>query len=168
MEFTAQVISVIAMAVSIFSMQFKTNRSMFICRGVSGLLFAISYFMLGIYTAGALNLINLFRSAFLINKNTQSKTFMVISIAMYWVSTAFTFAGVLSLMILLAQTFETIILWRRNGKHIRLYQMCIASPTWLFHNIVRFSLGGILAEIFVICSTLVSYFRFRKSGFDKT
>jgi hypothetical protein len=168
MEIIAQTISVIAMAVSIFALQFKTNRSLYICRGASGLLFAISYFMLGIYTAGALNLINLIRSAFLINKRTQSKIFMIISILMYWTATAFTFAGYLSLIIVISQTFETVVLWGRNGKHIRVYQVCVASPAWLYHNIVRFSLGGILAEVFLMISTFVSFFRFRKTGFDKT
>ena len=168
MEIIAQIISIAAMVVSIIALQFKTNRSLFICRGASGLLFAISYFMLGFYTAGAINLLNLLRSVMAVNKKTQGKAFMVLMILIYLGATVLTFGGYLSIMILLANSVETVFMWRRNGGHIRICQISFVSPIWLYHNIVQFSLGGVLAEIFVIASALISFFRFKKTGFDKT
>ena len=168
MFYIAQAISIVGMAVSIISLQFKTNRAMFICRGISGLLFAISYVMLGTYTAAALNLINLIRSLLVINKKTQGRAFMVLMIATYATATVFTFGGYLSILVLLAQIAETTVMWGRNGKHIRFCQMFFVCPIWLFHNVMEFSIGGILAEAFVIASAIVSFIRFRKTGFDKT
>lgn len=168
MQIIAQVIGIIAMLVSTFSLQFKTNRSMFICRGLSGLLFSVSYLLLGVYTAAALNLLNLLRSVFVVNKKTQGKAFMIIMIALYAAATFFTFGGYLSIMVLMAQSAETFVMWGRNGKHIRFCQLFFVSPIWLFHNVVEFSIGGIMAEIFVITSAIVSFIRFRKTGFDKT
>lgn len=168
MEIIAQIISIVAMIVSIFAMQFKTNRSMFICRGVSGFLFSLSYFLLGAYTGAALNLINLLRSILVINKKTQGRSFMALIIAIYATATFLTFGGYLSILVLLAQSAESFFMWGRNGKHIRYCQLFFVSPIWLFYNIMSFSIGGILAEVFVIVSTIVSFIRFRKTGFDKT
>jgi len=168
MEIIAQIISIAAMIVSIFSVQFKTNKAMFICRGISGFMFSLSYFLLGAYTGAALNLINLLRSILVINKKTQGRPYMALIIAIYATATAFTFGGYLSILILLAQSAESFVMWGRNGKHIRYCLLFFVSPIWLFYNIMSFSIGGILAEAFVITSTIVSFIRFRKTGFDKT
>ena len=167
MEIIAQAISIVGMLVSIFALQFKTNRSLFICRGISGLLFALSYVLLGTYTAAAINLLNLLRSVFAINKKTRGNIFAAVVIAAYTAATVLTFNEYLSIMILLANSVETIVMWSRNSGHIRICQISFVSPIWLYHNIVTFSIGGILAEIFVIASAVVSFFRFRKTGFDK-
>lgn len=168
MEFIAQAISIIAMIVSICSLQLKTNKGLFVCRGVSGFLFSLSYLLIGAYTGALLNLLNVLKSTLLVNKKTSKKPFMFLMIALYVGAAIVTFGGPLSILVGIAQCAETVVMWHRNGKHIRICQLGFLSPVWLIYNIVEFSLGGILTEIFVMGSTVVSFIRFRKTGFDKT
>ena len=93
---------------------------------------------------------------------------MALTVSAYLIAMVLTFSGPLSVIIALAQTVETVVMWGRNGKHIRICQLCFVSPIWLTYNLFEFTLGGILAEIFVIVSAIVSFIRFRKTGFDKT
>jgi hypothetical protein len=61
-------------------------------------------------------------------------------------------------------------MWTRNGKTIRVSQLAVVSPLWLLYDLLipTPSLGGILCEVFNIVSVIVSFVRFRKTGFDKT
>ena len=61
----AQIISIFAAAFNIFSYQMKDNRRLFLSKGISGALFAVNFIMLGNFTAGALNAVNLLRGAVL-------------------------------------------------------------------------------------------------------
>ena len=56
----------------------------------------------------------------------------------------------------------TLLMWGGNGKYIRYGQLFASSPSWLVHNIINFSLGGIIGEIFTMCSVIVSFIRFGK------
>ena len=55
----AQIISIFAAAFNIFSYQMKDNRRLFLSKGISGALFAVNFILLGNFTAGALNAVNL-------------------------------------------------------------------------------------------------------------
>ena len=58
---TAQIIGIIGMILAFISFQLKKNRNFFICQAASGAAFAISFFMLGSYTAALLNSFNILR-----------------------------------------------------------------------------------------------------------
>jgi hypothetical protein len=45
-------------------------------------------------------------------------------------------------------------------------QLGVTSPCWLVHNIMVFSIGGIICEVGNMISTVVSIFRFRKTGYE--
>ena len=61
----------------------------------------------------------------------------------------------------------TVLMWRGNGKHIRYGQFFVSSPSWIIHNIFNFSLGGILCEVFMMLSVVISFIRYGKDGFEK-
>ena len=60
----------------------------------------------------------------------------------------------------------SVFMWRANGKHIRYFQVTLMSPAWIVHNIFNFSLGGILCESFNMISTIISFIRYGKDGFE--
>ena len=166
-EFIAQGIGVIAAAVAILSFQFKQNKVLFALQAFSGLMFFVNFLMLGSYTAACLNLINLFRGALLAaGDRFKSRWFAAALMAVYTVVTVVTSANWLSLLVLAAQLVGTVVMWSRKGKVIRLGQLFVVSPAWLIHNILNFSLGGLITEIVNILSILVSLVRYRK-GFDE-
>lgn len=60
----------------------------------------------------------------------------------------------------------SVFMWLANGKRIRYFQITLMSPAWVVHNIFNFSLGGILCEAFNMISTIISFVRYRKDGFE--
>ena len=178
--FIAQTISLAGAAFNILSYQMKDNRRMFLAKGISGALFAINFFMLGNYTAAALNAVNLLRGGILAGGTRWRKVRWLLLIqGLYIICCVLTFgksqmaiggavlAMVVSVVTTSSQLAETFILWGRNGKHIRVAQISFISPIWLFNNIVTGSLGGVITEVFGICSVIISFMRYGINGFEK-
>ena len=177
----AQIISIFAAAFNIFSYQMKDNRRLFLSKGISGALFAVNFIMLGNFTAGALNAVNLLRGAVLAGgEKWHKKRWLFLVQGLYLLCCIVTFgksrtmiggavfAMVVSLLATTSQIIETAILWGNNGKHIRLAQISFISPFWLFNNIVTGSIGGIVTEIIGMCSVVISFVRYGMDGFVKT
>ena len=72
-----------------------------------------------------------------------------------------------SAMVLSAMLVSTHVMWKNDGNVIRKAQFFFVSPMWLINNIIVFSLGGIICESLNMLSIIVSYIRFRKSGFEQ-
>lgn len=179
MQLTAQIISIAAAALNIFSYQMKENRRMFLMKGLSGALFALTYFLLGNLTSASLNLLNLVRGAMLADGDRwQERRWMILNQALYLAAGILTFgrstvlfggatlAMVLSVLVTAVQLAETWVLWGGNGRHIRLAQLSFVSPCWLFSNIAVGSIGGIITEVFAMASVIVSLLRYGLRGFD--
>ena len=181
LNITAQIISIFAAAFNIFSYQMKDNRRLFLSKGISGALFAVNFIMLGNFTAGALNAVNLLRGAVLAGgEKWHKKHWLWLVQGLYLLCCIVTFgksrtmiggpvfAMVVSLLATTSQIVETAILWGNNGKHIRLAQISFISPFWLFNNIVTGSIGGIVTEIIGMCSVVISFIRYGMDGFVRT
>ena len=165
-EIIAQAIGIVGMALSIFSFQCKENKKFFITQALSGACFAANFLLLGSVTAAFLNLINIFRGwVFGFAPKKSRGVLAVLTGLLYVVSTVFTYAGWLSVLVLLAQLAGTAVMYTDNGKVIRIVQLAFVSPAWLTHNIFSGSIGAVLCEIFAITSTVISLIRFGKSGF---
>lgn len=164
--FIAQAISIIGMALSVISFQCKENKKFFASQGLSGVCFAVSFLLLGSTTAAAINFINIFRGWVFGFAPKKYRGVMTVFIGiMFTVSTALTYAGWLSLLVLAAQLVGTAVMYTDNGKVIRIAQLCFVSPAWLTHNIISGSVGAVLCEIFAIASTVISLVRFRYDGY---
>ena len=61
----------------------------------------------------------------------------------------------------------TIAMYSDNGKYIRMAQLFISSPCWLIYNFVSGTIGGVICEVFVIASTVISIIRYGFDGFEK-
>lgn len=179
MEIAAQIISLIAAAINIASFQMKDNKRLFLCKGISGALFSANFFLLGNTTAGALNAVNLLRGSVLAGGDKWHKTRWLLLIQGLYVTCCIltigksrtaiggvVFSLIVSLLATAAQLTETFFHWGRNGKHIRLAQLFIFSPFWLFNNIVTGSIGGIITEVFGIGSVIISIVRYGIDGFE--
>ncbi len=169
METTAQIISLLGMFANIMSFQCKRNRNLFIMQGVGGFLFAISYFMLGSSVSAIFNLINIIRSTVAANDKLSSKKSFVIVSLIYVVATLFTFDSWWSFALMATQITGTYMVMFGDGSFIRKVQFFVISPMWLINNspLVVFSIGGILCEIITLASIVISFVRYRKTGFER-
>ena len=76
----------------------------------------------------------------------------------------------LVVFVFVAQAAGTLAMWTKNGRIIRFAQLFVISPFWLLYDalIPTPSFGGVLCEVFNMTSVIVSFIRFRKTGFDQT
>ena len=163
-----QIISIIAMSLIILSFQMKSNKKLLIMQMSASTLFAVSYFLLGANSGAIVNLISAVRCLliyFLANK--KSKILLIGIELSFIIACAITYAGVPTILVLLASLIDTFSMWKNSGTLIRYTRLFAVSPLWLVHNIIVFSIGGIICEIFSITSCIISFIRYKKDGFTK-
>ena len=170
MELIGQLIGIVAMLINIFAVQFKKPRHLFICRLVASALWGLNFLLLGSPTGAIINIVNILRSIFLLNKKTTTKPFLVITVVLYalcgllTLDPASVILVVIDLLIVAAQAAESVAMWTEKFRYIRYTQLFGISPVWLAHNILVFSIGGIITEIFTMISTVIAMYRYRKSS----
>lgn len=163
----AQAISIIAMAFNILSFQCKRNRNLIMMIGAGSLLFSVSFMMLGDFSSAGFNLVNIFNSTAYLNKKTHNNVFFSMVYVLYILVAIFAYKTPWTIVLLFAQLASAFAQWHRSGAFIRKTHFLFVSPAWLINNIfITFSIGGIICELFMIASVLISFIRFRKSGFD--
>lgn len=169
-----QIIGYVGMAFALISYQFKKNKTYFFMQTMCAVSFSIQFAILHSWTGMFLNIFSIFRGViFMMGDKCRKKVYLVIAEALFLISfllSVFVFkeAWYLSLIVFLAQAGGTLAMWTRNGKTIRIAQISFISPLWLIYDAVNGSVGGVLCEIFNMISVIVSFFRFKKSGYDKT
>ncbi len=169
MVIIAQIIGIVAMIINILSFQCKKNRNLFIMIGIGSILFSVNFLMLGAYASAVYNVISIIRSSFTLksDKKLQNKYTFAFLCVLYVVGMVLTYTNPWSIVLFIAQIVQTFAMYFTDGGVIRKSQIFFVSPVWLINNIIVFSIGGILCEAFIIASAVISYFRFRKTGFDK-
>lgn len=168
MELIGQIVGIIAMVINIVAVQFKKPRQLFICRLISSALWGLNFLLLGSPTGAIINIVNIIRSIFLLRKETTTKTFLWITMVLYTAAGLLTMHYELSVLmiidifIILSQLVDSAGMWTNDFRIIRYCQLFAISPVWLVHNILVFSIGGIITEVFTIVSTLIAMYRYRK------
>ncbi len=170
-----QVLGLLGMSSAIISYQCKTNRNYFVFQGLCGLFFAMQFLLTGAWSGLLFNIFSMIRAVVYQSKASRSKWSVILLetlIAIIALISFFAFkeAWWLVLFTLIGQGSGTFSMWTKNGKTIRLFQLILVSPFWLLYDalIPTPSIGGILCEVFNMVSVIVSFIRFRKTGFDKT
>ena len=171
-----QTIGFFGMLSAVISYQCKTNRNYFVWQGLCGIFFSLQFVLMGAWAGLLFNSFNIVR-AFLYRLQKISHSFwLVISLEAYVAMATLISVFLLKetwwlvVFVFIAQATGTFTMWTRNGKTIRLSQLFVISPFWLLYDalIPVPSIGGVLCEVFNMTSVVVSFLRFRKTGFDKT
>lgn len=170
----AQLFGYFGMACALLSYQCKTNRNYFFMQTACAIGFTIQFLMLQSWAGMLLNIVAIARGIFFSLGEKCHKQYIHLLLQGAFVTTAvlsvvlFHELWWIALCVFVAQSGGTISQWTRNGKTIRYVQLLVVSPLWLVNNIYYFAVGGILCECFNIISVIVSFIRFRKTGYDKT
>ena len=171
----AQTLGIFGMLAAMISYQCKKNKNYFIFQGLSGAFFSAQFILIGAWAGLIFNAYNIVRALAYQSKKARSIV-CVISLEILVVIAAamsilvFKEAWWLVSFTLIAQVTGTFAMWTRDGKKIRISQMAVVSPFWLLYDLLIPvpSIGGILCEVFNMASVIVSFIRFKKTGFDKT
>ena len=172
MSITAQIISIAAMLFNILSFQQKKGRGIIAMQLFGGLLFSISFFMLGAYSGGILNAVAVVRAVLFLKKDvfkTDRRFWVPIFIVVYLLAYLATFTVfqkeptainlVIECLPVIGMTASTVAFRMGEGKLIRPYSL-ISSVVWLIYNITSLSIGAICCEAFSIVSIFVGMYRF--------
>lgn len=168
MELWGQIISIIAMSAIVLSFQCKSNKKLVIVMGAGALLFAVSYLMLGQTSAAMFNIISVICSVMCMKESLKNKYSFGLIAVMFLTATVLTYSGWWSLVLMSAQLAGSYTVMFKSGVFIRNTRFFFVSPVWLINNtIVCFTLGGIICEVVTMVSVIVSFIRYKKSGFEK-
>ena len=171
----AQMLGIFGMIAAVLSYQCKKNQNYFIWQGLSGVFFSAQFILIGAWAGLLFNAYNIVRAIAYQSKKAKS-VICVIGLEALVLTAAllsifvFKEAWWLVLFTLIAQATGTFAMWTRDGKKIRVSQMAVVSPFWLLYDLLIPvpSIGGILCEVFNMASVIISFIRFKKTGFDKT
>ena len=171
----AQILGILGMLAAMISYQCKKNKNYFIFQGLSGAFFSAQFILIGAWAGLIFNAYNIVRALAYQSKKAKSVV-CVISLEILVVIAAamsvlvFKEAWWLVSFTLIAQVTGTFAMWTRDGKKIRISQMAVVSPFWLLYDLLIPvpSIGGVLCEVFNMASVIISFIRFKKTGFDKT
>ncbi len=173
-EITAQIFGIFGLIFSAISYQEKDNKRFFIMQGLAGLMFFMNFALIKAVSAALFNMTNLVRGAIFSKKEhkvwkllTVMSLYTICFIVAFCMIVGNPFQIFLSALTYLTLEIMTVLMWKGNGKHIRYAQFFVSSPSWIIHNIFNFSLGGILCEVFMMASVVISFIRFGKDGFEK-
>ena len=181
MDIIAQILSILGCALMIFSFQFKNNRNLFLAQTLAAITFCTSYLLFGAFGGAFTNIVSIVNNAILLSGEKLKKKPLLILVCIGYaiipVLSLLNYSGagtikamleiIFSFVVAVSQVLITIAMWKDDGKTIRIVRLFITSPAWLIYNIVVFSLGGIICEMFSIISILVSFIRYGKDGFEK-
>ena len=168
MELFGQIISIIAMCAIILSFQCKSNKKLVVVMGSGAFLFAISYLLLGQTSAAMFNIISVISSILCMKDSLKNKYSFGLIAVLFLIATWFTYSGWWSLLLMVAQLVGSYSIMFRSGKFIRNIRFFFVSPVWLINNTVMcFTVGGIICEVITMVSVIVSFIRYKKTGFEE-
>lgn len=127
--------------------------------------------MLSAIMGGLLNVINVLKGIIFANKErfkaehpAYLMVFTALAIASYVLT--FTVFGkaigarniIVELLPVIGVVLSNLSFGKKDAKSVRFFNLA-TSPCWLIYNIVSFSIGGIISEIFCFTSTVVGIIR---------
>ena len=169
-----QLIGYVGTTCALLSYQCKKNKTYFLLQMGCAIAFTLQFLLLNAWVGMLLNVFSILRGViFALGDKCKHPVHLILMQTTFLASclAAPLFFGEkwwMAGIMLVAQCAGTLAMWSRNGKTIRFAQVAVISPLLIVHNVYYFSVGGIICETFNILSVIVSFFRFKKSGFDKT
>ena len=162
-----QAIGFLGLAVSVLSFQPKSYQAVIWLRVISEIIFAVQYFLLGAYTGMATNILSAVTNSVyreLVKRNKSTKICRVVFAFLFVITGILTWQGVISLLVILAKVLSSVANGLGKAKTIRYMNLGIMM-LWNVHDIIVFSIAGVLSNMATIVSILIAIFRNdRKNG----
>ncbi|HBD65123.1 MAG TPA: YgjV family protein [Clostridiales bacterium] len=164
-----QLVGFIGTGAMFFSYQCKNSRKLFFMQMMSNVAYTVHFLMLGAIS-GSLNiLISMLRNFVLINsKNKWARNdgWLWIFVGLHLGVTFFTWQDAYSLLPCIGMIAIAVSSWTRNGKNVRLANLFINSPAWLIYDIHTRSYAGVLCEVLLLASVIISFLRYGVKALD--
>lgn len=169
-----QWIGYVGMVCALLSYQFRKNKTYFLFQTGCAIAFSLQFILLHSWAAMLMNVFSVLRGLiFAAGDRCKKPLFHILMQILFAGSCLASFLFFeerwwIALLLAVAQCGGTLVMWGRDGKQIRLAQFFMISPIWIANNVYYGSVGGIVCEVFNMTSVLISFIRFRRTGYDKT
>jgi hypothetical protein len=169
-QIVAQLVGFVAFLFIVLSFQNNKRSLILLFLIIAQTSFVIHFALLGAWTAVAMNAISAVRTYVFHQKDVKGwakhRIWFYLFLALFWVAGIAVWEGPYSLFPILAMSAETIGLWMKKTRHIRLFSL-IPRPLWFIYNFIVGSYAGMITEIFVFFSIMVGILRFDVSKVRK-
>ena len=154
----------------IISFQIKSNRALYMIQSAANVFYGIQFYLLGA-TGGLFNMaMQILRNLLLLKADKWkwlewkgcAPLFCVPSLIYMFL----TWESPLDLVPFIAFTVGTLAFWTQSAKWIRLSEIFCVSPAWLLYDLITGAYGGVLTELVILGSVVVSIIRFGWKGLD--
>ena len=154
----------------IISFQIKSKKKLFIVQSIANIFYGIQFYMLGAY-GGLFNMwMQIFRNIFLIKKNEwkwlQWKGMATLLCVPSLIHLIMTWSGPMDLLPFIAYVGGTYCYWTSNATILRLSEIFCIAPAWLTYDFLNRAYGGVINELVILASVIISIVRFGWKGLD--
>lgn len=158
----AQICGIIALILTVISVQFKTKEKIVMCSVLANIVVTIQYFLLGALTGAVISVINTIRClVFYFFKKKDMKPSIIVLIIFEIVaiiSGSISWQNMWSLIPIIVTVIYTYGLWQDNIKVIRI-TTGIVGFGWAVYNIVVRAYVGALQETSQLISAIIALYR---------
>ncbi len=160
-----QMVGALAILFWVISVQEKKQYKILFLQAIANLIYTIQYFLLGVFTAGAMNMVSFIR-CFLFyerrkNEKNIPKTYLIGFVIILIIFGIITYEDYLSLIPIIITIFYTISSYMKNSKWLRIIFL-MAAFIWIYYNYMVGAYICIIGNILEIISGSISIIRFNK------
>lgn len=164
MAYLANVVGILAVVLFVLSYQIKERKPLIIMNASSRVLYVAQYLLLGAFEGALLDTVALLVSVLchsrdrgLIKKHLflvmVASNLLIIGVGLT------TYKNTFSLLPILGVIFETMALWLKREKHIRLCSLA-GAPPWLVYNLYSHAYGSSIGNVITLVSLFVAILRY--------
>lgn len=154
----------------IISFQVKSNKKLFIIQSVANVFYGAQFYLLGA-TGGLFNMaMQILRNLLLLKKDKWKwlqypfmAPLMCVPSTIYMIAA---WSGWMDVLPFLAMVVGTFGYWTNNARKLRIAELACVIPAWMSYDFISRAYGGMLNELVILISIIVSIVRFGWKGLD--
>ena len=164
MAHLATALGLLAVALFVLSYQIKSRKRLIAVNAASRILYVAQYLLLGAVEGALLDVVAFFAS--LLCHKRDHKWIKRYTVFVILVSNAvivgvgmISYQNLFSLLPILGVIFETLALWFRRERHIRVFSLA-GAPFWLAYNLYSAAYGSAIGNVITLVSITVAILRY--------
>ena len=168
MALIGNIVGITAVILFVLSYQLKNRRAIILCNAASRALYVVQYLLLCAFEGALLDVVAFFVSLLCCFRysNFVKKHFVltvilsnigIISIGML------TYQNIFSLLPILGVIFETLALWLKRERDIRIMSL-LGAPFWLVYNLMNLAFGSAAGNVITMVSIVTAIVRYDVLG----
>lgn len=157
-----QSLGILGLCFGVLSFQSNKSKNIVKLKLLNDFIFSIQYILLGAITGAVMNVISCFRNLIYINcgrKNKNTYGWMVFFSIIMLITGALTWNSKFSLLAISGKIISTVSYGLKDAKKVRLLTLP-SSIEWLIYDSYYHSFGGVINQLLIILSILISITRY--------